>query len=87
MKAIPLLIIGSIVLFFAALIAPQRSKRMQRWIKDRLRKGERKGWRRAGFLGDWTAKSLQWGQDWVDTVMRGGRKSRDKLPGEGGESQ
>jgi hypothetical protein len=87
MKVIPLLIVGTIVLFFSSLIAPRKSKRLQRWVKARLRKGERKGWRHVGFLGDWTAKSLQWGQDWVDKVMRSGRKTRDKLPGEGGESQ
>jgi hypothetical protein len=86
MRAIPLLILGTIVLFLAALIAPRRSKRLQRWIKQRMQKGERKANRNAGRLGDWTAKSLDWGQSWVDKVMRGGRKTRGKLPGEGGEA-
>jgi hypothetical protein len=86
MRAIPLLILGTIVLFLAALIAPRKSKRLQRWIKGRLQTGKRKSGRNAGRLGDWTAKSLDWGQRWVDKVMRGGRKTRGKLPGEGGET-
>jgi hypothetical protein len=86
MKVLPLLILGTIFLFLAALIAPRKSKRLQRWVKRHMRKGERKGRRNVGFLGDWTAKSLDWGQRWVDKVMRGGRKTRDKLPGEGGSS-
>jgi hypothetical protein len=85
MKALPLLILASIVLFLAALIAPRRSKRLQRWIKDRLQKGKQKGRRKAGWVGDWTAKSLDWGQRWLDTVMSGGRKARGKLPGDAGE--
>jgi gas vesicle protein len=84
MKALPILILGTIVLFLAALIAPRRSKRLQRWIKDRLQKGKRKVNRKAGVIGDWTAKSLDWSQNWVDTVMSGGRKTRDKLPGDEG---
>ena len=84
MKALPLLILGTIVLFLAALIAPRKSKRLERWIKNRLDIGKRKSNRKAGFLGDWTAKSLDWSQRWVDSVMRGGRKTRAKLPGEGG---
>jgi hypothetical protein len=31
MKALPLLILGTIVLLLAALIAPPKSKRLQRW--------------------------------------------------------
>ena len=85
MKALPLLILGTIVLFFAAVIAPRKSKRLERWVQARLQEGKRKGHRKAGFLGDWTAKSLHWSQRWVDKVMRGGRKTRDKLPGEAGE--
>jgi hypothetical protein len=83
MRALPLLILGTIFLFLAALIAPRKSKRLQRWIKSRLDTGRQKSNRRAGFLGDWTAKSLDWSQRWVDKVMSGGRKTRDKLPGEG----
>jgi hypothetical protein len=29
--------------------------------------------------------TIVWGQRWVDKVMGGGRKTRDKLPGKGGE--
>jgi hypothetical protein len=76
MRVIPLLL----VLFLAALIAPRKSMRMQRWIERRLEKGKRKGWRNAGFLGDWTAKSLHWGQRMVDAVMSAGRHVRGWLP-------
>jgi hypothetical protein len=86
MRVIPLLILGTIFLFLAALIAPRKSRRLQRWVKRPMRRGERKGNRHAGRIGDWTAKSLAWGRSWVDKVMRGGRKTRDKLPGEGGSS-
>jgi hypothetical protein len=84
MKALPLLILGTVILFLAALVAPRKSKRLQRWIKLRLRQGQRKGDRKAGALGNWTAKSLEFGQRWVDRVMSGGRKTRGKLPGDGG---
>jgi hypothetical protein len=86
MRVLPLLILGTLILFLAALIAPRKSRRLQRWIKRRMQKGERKGHRNAGFVGDWTAKMLDLGQRWIDRVMAGGRKTRAKLPGEGGKS-
>ena len=76
MRVIPLLLL----LFFAALIAPRKSKRLERWIQHRLEKGKRKGRRKAGFLGDWTAKSLHWGQRMVDALMSAGRRVRGWLP-------
>jgi hypothetical protein len=76
MRLIPLLLI----FFLAALIAPRKSKRLERWMQRRLEKGKRKGRRNAGFLGDWTAKSLLWGQKAVDAVMSAGRRARRWLP-------
>ena len=51
MRLIPILIIGTIVLFCAGVIAPQRSRRLQGWVHGRLQKGEHKGRQRAGRLG------------------------------------
>ena len=55
MRLLPIVVIGTIILFFTGLIAPRRSKRLERWIDERLRKGQRKGARKAGWLGDMTA--------------------------------
>ena len=84
MRILPLLIIGTIVLFCAALVAPSRSRRLQGWTKKHLHKGEKKSRGNAGRIGDWTAKSLKLGRKWVDMVMHKGRRARGKLPGEGG---
>jgi hypothetical protein len=65
-----------VFLFLAGLIAPRKSRRIQRWIERRLEKGKDKGDRHAGFLGDWTAKSLDWGQTLVNKAAAGGRRVR-----------
>ena len=75
-----LVVIAMIVLFFAGLIAPRRSKRLERWIDSRLREGRRKSNRNAGRIGDWTAKSLAWGQRLADGALAAGRRVRSKLP-------
>jgi hypothetical protein len=80
MRILPLLIIATIVLFFAGLIAPQRSKRLQAWVDGKLRVGRRKGEENAGRFGDWTARSMKAGQKLNTKVVRAGRKVRDKLP-------
>jgi hypothetical protein len=81
MRVLPLLVVAVIVLFFAGLIVPQRSKRLQRWIDDRLQTGKQKSSSRAGFVGDWTAKSLRYGQAINETVVTAGRKVRQKIFG------
>jgi hypothetical protein len=80
MRILPLLIIATIVLFFAGLIVPQRSKRLQAWVDGKLQVGKPKSEHNAGWVGDWTAKSLKAGQTVNKAAVRAGRKVRDKLP-------
>ena len=80
MRVLPLLIIAMIVLFLSGLVVPQRSKRLQAWVDGRLQVGRRKGERNAGWVGDWTARSLKAGQAINTAVVRAGRAVRDKLP-------
>jgi hypothetical protein len=80
MRVLPILILGTIVLFLSGLIAPRRSKRLERWIDGRLRKGRRKGDKKAGRIGDWTAKSLWYGQRLADGALDVGRRVRGWLP-------
>jgi hypothetical protein len=80
MRVLPLLIVAVIILFFSGLIVPERSKRLQGWIDQRLQVGEEKGRRKAGWAGNWTAKSLQAGQTINAAVVRAGRRLRDWLP-------
>ena len=81
MRVLPLLIIAVIVLFFAGLIAPRRSKRLQAWVDGKLQQGKAKGDRRYGWVGDWTARSLHWGQKVNAAAVRAGRRVRDTLSG------
>jgi hypothetical protein len=80
MRLLPIIVIGTVVLFFIGLIAPRRSKGLERWIDTRMRKGRRKGNRNAGWLGDTTAKSLKFGQRLADGALAVGRRVRDWLP-------
>jgi hypothetical protein len=75
-----LLLIAMIVLFFSGLIVPERSKRLQGWVDERLESVEQKGWRNGGRVGDWTAKSLHAGQSINAAVVRAGRRVRERLP-------
>ena len=77
-----LVVLFCIVLFFAGLIAPRRSKRLQAWYDRVLRRGERKGDENAGKLGDLTEKSLKASRRAGDKSARAGRKLRNKLPGD-----
>jgi hypothetical protein len=79
MRILPLLLLAMLVLFLAGLIVPRKSRRMQRWTNDRLQVAKEKGDRRAGFVGDWTAKSLDWGQTLVTKAAEAGRRLRARL--------
>jgi hypothetical protein len=48
-----------VVLFFAGLFAPERSKKLERRVAGLLRKGERKAEDSAGKVGDATKASLK----------------------------
>jgi hypothetical protein len=80
MRLLPVVILGTVVLFFAGLIAPRRSKRLGRWIDRRLEQGRLKSRRKAGRIGDWMAKSLRFGQRLADGALRVGRRARGWLP-------
>jgi hypothetical protein len=77
-----LVVLFCIVLFFAGLIAPRRSRRLQRWYDRVLRRGERKGDESAGKLGDLTEQSLKAGRRAGDKSAEAGRTLRRKLPGD-----
>jgi len=79
-RILPIIILGTIFLFFAGLVAPRRSQRLERWIDQRLQDGRDKGRHNAGWVGDWTAKSLAWGQRLVNGALHLGRRVRDRLP-------
>lgn len=80
MRIIPLLIIGTIVMFMSGLIAPRRSKRLQGWVDGHLKSAEEKGERNAGWVGDWTAKCLRAGEKINALAARAGPRVRDWLP-------
>jgi hypothetical protein len=80
MRVLPILVIAVLVLFFAGLIVPGRSKRLQIWVDERLQQGREKGRRNAGWVGDWTAKSMKAGQRLNARVVSAGRAVREKLP-------
>jgi hypothetical protein len=82
MRILLLVVVFCIVLFFAGLIAPRRSKRLQRWYDRMLRRGERKGGENAGKLGDVTEKSLRASRRAGDRSAEAGRKLHQKLPGD-----
>jgi hypothetical protein len=77
-----LIVVFCIVLFFAGLIAPRRSKRLQGWYDRVLRRGERESGENAGRLGDVTEKSLRKGRRAGDRSAEAGRKLHQKLPGD-----
>jgi hypothetical protein len=86
-----LIVVVCVVLFVAGVVAPERSKKMQHWIAEKLRRGERKGDENAGKLGDMTNTMLEKSRTATDKSAEGGRKvnekagaaasaARDKLP-------
>ena len=69
-----------VVLFFAGLIAPKRSRRLQRALDRKFRKAERKSGRSAGRAGDWTQNSIEKLRKAGDKSAHAGRTVREKLP-------
>jgi di/tricarboxylate transporter len=78
-RALPLIVVGLVVLFAAGLIAPRKSVRLQRWMDDRLEEGQERSDRRWGKLGDWLATSLGWLQRAGDATAEAGRRLRERL--------
>jgi hypothetical protein len=73
-----LIMLVCIVLFFAGVFAPERSKKMQAWVAKKLRKGERKGDEEGGKLGDATNTMLEKSRQATDKSAEGGRAVHDK---------
>ncbi|SRR6266511_80759 len=73
-----LIVVVCIVLFFAGVFAPERSKKMQAWVAKKLRKGERKGDENAGRMGDVTNTMLAKSRQATDKSAEGGRAVHDK---------
>lgn len=78
---VPLVLLSLVVLFVVSVIAPRKSKRLQGWIDERLERGQDKGDRSAGRLGNVTAKTLALTQAAADKTSRAGRALRERLPG------
>ncbi len=74
-----LVVVFALLLFLVGLVAPRRSKRLQRRLDRKLRRGEDKGDRRAGKLGDWTETAIRWARKISDRSAEWGRKLRQKL--------
>ena len=80
MKVLLLGIVFCLVLFVAGLVAPRRSRRLQKAMDRFLRKGERRSDRSAGRVGDWTETSLKKVRHAGDKSADAGRALRERLP-------
>lgn len=74
-----LVVVAFVVLFFAGLLMPGRSWRLQARFSDLLRRGERKSDGRAGTAGDMTQTGLERARKAGVGSARAGRRLRDKL--------
>ena len=75
----PLVLISLIALFVVSAVAPRKSKRLQGWVDERLERGQEKGDRSAGRVGNWTAKTLDFTQRAADKTSQAGRRLHDRL--------
>lgn len=76
----PVLVIGLVLWFFFAVIAPARARKSQRKVADKSKEAEaelRDG--NDSLLADWTANSLGWTRKAGDKAVEGGSALRDKL--------
>ncbi len=78
---VPLVLISLALLFVISAVAPRKSKRLQGWIDERLERGQQKGDRSAGRVGNWTAKTLSFTQRAADKTSQAGRRLHDRLTG------
>ena len=78
---VPLVLLSLILLFVISVAAPRKSKRLQGWIDERLERGQEKGDRSAGRVGNWTAKTLDFTQRAADKTSQAGRRLHDRLSG------
>lgn len=78
---LPLLILGCVVLFVMAVVAPARARRAQRKVAKPMRKAERKTDRNAGKLGDFLRASTKFARKALEKSTDAGRWVRAKLTG------
>ena len=79
MKALILAIVvlvACILLFLAGVIAPKRSRKIQKSVDRFARKGEEKANHNAGKLGDATQAMLKKSREAADASARTGRRLR-----------
>ncbi len=82
MKALLLVVFVAVlcvVLFLVGFVSPRRSRRVQARVGRVSRKGEAKGDRNAGRVGDATRKSLERMRSAADASAEKGRSAHDKV--------
>jgi hypothetical protein len=83
MKILLLAVIAAVVcvvLFVTGVLLPARSRRMQGHVDRLTSKGEQKGKRRAGRLGDLTGEALARMRRAADKSAEKGREIHDEVP-------
>ena len=75
-----------VVLFVVGVVAPARSRRMQRSVDRLSRKGEDTSDRNAGRLGDANRKMLEKMRHAADASAEKGRELHDRLPTSEGDA-
>jgi hypothetical protein len=68
-----------VVLFFTGIVSPRRSERLQRRFGGLMLRGEHKGEKKAGKVGDATAKSFEVSRRMANASARAGRKVRRSI--------
>ena len=82
MKALALIVILAvicIVLFIVGVIVPRWSRKLQHGVDELSKRGEVKGDRNAGKLGDITESALKGTRRAADASARAGRRVNDKI--------
>lgn len=78
-----LILLGALLcggLFVAGLVSPDRSRRPQRWIARKLRRGQRRATQGDSGASDLMESSLRQFRGACDKSAGAGRQARDKLP-------
>ena len=83
MLAILLILVGAVAcvaLFVIGVVAPERSRKAQRAVDQKLDKLEGEATRGPGRLAKWLAKPFGKSEKATNKSARAGRKTRSKLP-------
>ncbi len=82
MKLLILLVVvvlACIVLFVAGALSPAKSRRLQKSVDNKSRKAEKKGYEKAGSLGDMSSDALKKGRHAADHSAEKGRQIHDEI--------